>query len=182
MEVFPTKLPEVLVVKPRVFGDHRGFFVETWEERAFARAVPGVRFVQDNHSRSARGTLRGMHYQIQQAQGKLVRAARGRVFDVAVDMRRSSPRFGQWVGVELDDVDHTMLWVPPGFAHGFMALSESADFVYKVTDFYAPQFERTLRWDDPAVGIAWPLPDGSAPTLAARDAAAPGIAGVECYP
>lgn len=181
MEFIPTRLPEVVLIKPRVFADSRGYFLETWQEQKFAAAGCAQRFVQDNHSRSSQWTLRGMHYQIQQPQGKLVRVTRGAVFDVAVDMRRSSPRFGQWVGVELSDTNMQMLWVPPGFAHGFLALSDSVDFVYKCTDVYAPQFERTLRWNDPDVGIEWPLPAGVVPSLAPKDSAAGGIRDVETY-
>jgi dTDP-4-dehydrorhamnose 3,5-epimerase len=181
MEFIPTRLPEVVLIKPKVFGDARGFFLESWQLNRFSAAGIDANFVQDNHSRSAQWTLRGMHYQIQNTQGKLVRVTQGRVFDVVIDARRSSPNFGQWVGVELDDVKHHMLWVPPGFAHGFLALSESADFLYKVTDVYAPQHERTIRWDDPDVGIEWPLPAGVMPKLAARDAQAAGIKNVEVF-
>ena len=169
MEVVETAIPDVKLLRPKVFGDERGFFLENWNRRTFADAGLDVEFVQDNHSRSQRGTLRGLHYQIAQPQGKLVRAAAGRVFDVAVDMRRRSPTFGQWVGAELADDDHAMLWVPPGFAHGFVVLSETADFQYKCTDFYAPQHERTIRWDDPELGIEWPLPAGTEPLLSAKD-------------
>lgn len=157
MKVTATTLPEVLVIEPKVFGDARGFFFESFNQRAFQEAT-GVTlpFVQDNHSRSAQGVLRGLHYQIQQPQGKLVRVTNGAVFDVAVDLRRSSPRFGQWVGAELSESNHKQLWVPPGFAHGFIVLSQSADFLYKTTDYYAPLHERCVRWDDPRIGIAWP--------------------------
>lgn len=181
MRFVPTDIPEVVLIEPRVLGDTRGFFLETWQQSKFAAAGIPQHFVQDNHSRSQQWTLRGMHYQIQQPQGKLVRVTRGAVFDVAVDVRRSSPTFGRWVGVELSDTNHRMLWVPPGFAHGFLALSPDVDFLYKCTDFYAPQFERTLRWDDPSVGIAWPLPAGIEPLLAARDKAAGGIADAESF-
>ncbi len=175
MNVIPTSLPEVLIIEPKVFGDARGFFMESWNARAFAQATGvSLPFVQDNHSRSAHGVLRGLHYQIVQPQGKLVRVVAGSVFDVAVDMRRSSPRFGQWAGVELSADNHRQLWVPPGFAHGFVVLSDSADFLYKTTDYYAPQHERALRWDDPHVGIAWPLDRlRGAPQLSGKDAAAP---------
>jgi len=182
VEFVPTRLPEVVLIKPKVFGDQRGFFLETWQERKFAAAGIGERFVQDNHSRSAQWTLRGLHYQVQQPQGKLVRVTRGAAFDVAVDLRRSSPNFGQWVGVELSETNRHLLWVPPGFAHGFLALSPDVDFVYKCTDFYAPQFERTVRWNDAGIGIEWPLPAGVQPLLAAKDAAADGIAVVETFP
>jgi dTDP-4-dehydrorhamnose 3,5-epimerase len=157
--------------------------MESYNERAFQEAT-GVKlpFVQDNHSRSARGVLRGLHYQISQPQGKLVRITSGRVFDVAVDMRKSSPRFGQWVGVELSEQNHRQLWVPPGFAHGFVVLSESADFLYKTTDYYAPAFERALLWNDPQVGVDWPLEElGMAPLLSAKDAAAPAWAQAESF-
>jgi dTDP-4-dehydrorhamnose 3,5-epimerase len=171
MEFEPTAIPDVVLIRPKVFGDPRGFFLESWEERKFANAGLGVRFVQDNHSRSARHILRGLHYQIQQTQGKLVRVVTGAVFDVAVDIRRSSPTFGRWVGVTLSEENHHMLWVPPGFAHGFVVLSESADFLYRVTDFWSPAHERSIRWDDPDLNIAWPLPEGVEPALSPKDAA-----------
>lgn len=174
IKVTPTRLPEVLIVEPRVFGDERGFFTESWNQRAFAQAT-GVTagFVQDNHSRSAHGVLRGLHYQIVQPQGKLVRVVSGRVFDVAVDMRQSSPRLGHWAGVELSAENKRQLWVPPGFAHGFVVLSDSADFLYKTTEYYAPEHERALRWDDPHVGIRWPLAElKTPPVLSTKDAAA----------
>jgi dTDP-4-dehydrorhamnose 3,5-epimerase len=182
VEFVATRLPEVVLIEPKVFGDERGFFMETWQEQKFAAAGIAERFVQDNHSRSAQWTLRGLHYQIRQAQGKLVRVTRGAAFDVAVDMRRSSATFGQWVGVELSEANRRLLWVPPGFAHGFLALTPDVDLIYKCTDFYAPQFERTVRWNDPQIGVAWPLPAGVAPLLAARDAAAGGLDSVEAYP
>ena len=158
MQVTATDLPEVMIIEPKVFGDARGFFLESFNAKAFAEAT-GVNlpFVQDNHSRSAQGVLRGLHYQIKQAQGKLVRVVRGAVFDVAVDVRRSSPNFGHWVGVELSEDNNRQLWVPPGFAHGFLVLSASADFLYKTTDYYAPEHERSVLWNDPAIGIDWPL-------------------------
>lgn len=168
--VTATRLPEVLVVEPQVFGDERGFFLESWNQRVFDEAVgQSVQFVQDNHSRSARGVLRGMHYQYTRPQGKLVRVVAGRVFDVAVDMRRDSPRCGQWVGVELSEHNKRSLWVPPGFAHGFLVLSESADFLYKATDYYTPSDEKALMWNDPQVGIEWPLDPGQAPVVSAKD-------------
>ncbi len=168
-----TRLPEVLVIEPRVFGDDRGFFMESWNQRAFDEAVgESVTFVQDNHSRSARGVLRGLHYQMPNPQGKLVRAASGRVFDVAVDMRRDSPRLGQWVGVELSAENRRSLWVPAGFAHGFLVLSEFADFLYKTTAYYAPANEHALAWNDPSVGIDWPLEPGQQPVVSAKDQAA----------
>ncbi|GAA4418938.1 dTDP-4-dehydrorhamnose 3,5-epimerase [Acidovorax lacteus] len=170
-------IPDVVLIEPKVFGDSRGFFFESFNQKAFDEATgTQYQFVQDNHSRSARGVLRGLHYQIRQAQGKLVRVARGRVFDVAVDMRRSSPTFGRWVGAELSEDNQHQLWVPPGFAHGFVVLSESADFLYKTTDYYAPAHERAVRWDDPHIGIEWPF-DG-APQLSGKDAAAPLLSAV----
>ena len=177
MKITPTSLPEVLIIEPRVFGDARGFFTESWNEQVFDQAVGhAVRFVQDNHSRSVRGVLRGMHFQLPpHTQGKLVRVVNGAVFDVAVDMRRSSPYFGRWDGIELSAENHRQLWVPPGFAHGFLVLSETADFLYKTTDYYAPQAEGCLRWDDPTVGINWPA-TGVAPMLAEKDAKAPLLA------
>ena len=177
MQVTPTELPEVLILEPRVFGDARGFFMESFNQQAFDAAVGHhVDFVQDNHSRSARGVLRGLHYQLPpHAQGKLVRVTAGTVFDVAVDLRRSSPRFGRWAGVELSADNHRQVWIPPGFAHGFLVLSDSADFLYKTTDYYAPQAEGALRWDDPTVAVQWPL-QGTTPLLSAKDAQAPLLA------
>lgn len=174
LTVTPTRLPEVLVVEPKVLGDARGFFTESWNEARFNEATGNtLRFVQDNHSRSSRGVLRGLHFQLPpHAQGKLVRCVSGTVFDVAVDMRRSSSRFGQWAGVELSAENQKQLWIPPGFAHGFVVLSESADFLYKTTDYYAPDCEGCVRWDDPGVGIEWPLGD-IVPQLADKDAKAP---------
>jgi len=182
MEFKPTEIPDVVLIRPRVFGDTRGFFFESWEEKKFAAAGLDVRFVQDNHSRSTRHTLRGLHYQIGQPQGKLVRVVTGSVFDVAVDIRRSSPTFGRWVGVTLSEDNHDMLWVPPGFAHGFLVLSESADFVYRCTDFYAPSQERAIRWSDPDLGVAWPLAQGVEPVLSAKDAVAPPFRDAEHFP
>ncbi|MCC6813093.1 MAG: dTDP-4-dehydrorhamnose 3,5-epimerase, partial [Rubrivivax sp.] len=158
MHVIPTALAGVLVLEPRVFGDDRGFFMESYNRRSFAQATGlDIDFVQDNHSRSRKGVLRGLHYQLRQPQGKLVRVTHGAVFDVAVDIRRGSPTFGRWVGVELSADNHRQLWVPPGLAHGFVVLSDSADFLYKTTDYYAPEHERSIAWDDPAIGIDWPL-------------------------
>ncbi len=158
MRATPTALPGVLLIEPKVFGDDRGFFFESFNHKAFAEATGlDVPFVQDNHSKSARNVLRGLHYQIRQAQGKLVRVVQGEVWDVAVDLRRSSPTFGRWVGVTLSAENKQQLWVPAGFAHGFVVVSETAEFLYKTTDYYAPQYERCLRWDDPALGIPWPL-------------------------
>jgi dTDP-4-dehydrorhamnose 3,5-epimerase len=182
MEFEPTRLPEVLLIKPRVFGDARGFFFETWHQQKFAQAGIALSFVQDNHSHSIRHTLRGLHYQIRQPQGKLVRVSRGEVFDVAVDVRRGSPSFGQWVGALLSDTNHHMLWVPPGFAHGYLAISEEIDFLYKCTDSYAPQHERAIRWDDPKLGVQWPLPAGIVPILSGKDAIAPLLQEAEVYP
>lgn len=157
MKVTPTAIPDVLVIEPEVFGDARGFFYESFNQKAFDEAVGRhVEFVQDNHSRSVKGVLRGLHYQIRQPQGKLVRVARGVAFDVAVDIRKSSATFGQWVGVELSEENHRQLWVPEGFAHGFLVVSESADFLYKTTDYYAPQHERCIRWNDRGLSIDWP--------------------------
>ena len=170
IKVTPTAIADVLLLEPRVFGDERGFFLESFNAKTFADAT-GVcaDFVQDNHSRSARGVLRGLHYQLLQPQGKLVRVVRGAVFDVAVDLRRASGTFGQWVGVELSEQNHRQLWVPAGFAHGFLVLSESADFLYKTTDYYAPQHERCIAWNDAGLGIDWP-DVGAAPSLSAKDA------------
>jgi dTDP-4-dehydrorhamnose 3,5-epimerase len=180
IKAVPTALPGVLVFEPQVFGDERGFLLVSFNARDFRDAVGGdVTFVQDNHSRSHRGVLRGLHYQIRQPQGKLVRVVTGRVFDVAVDMRRSSPAFGRWVGVELSADNHRMLWVPPGFAHGFLVLSDSADFLYKTTDYYAPEHERTVAWNDPKIGIEWPL-EGE-PVLSAKDRVGAALGAAEVF-
>lgn len=168
MIVTDTAIAEVKLIEPKVFGDERGFFLESWNQNAFDAAGINARFVQDNHSRSARGVLRGLHYQLDPAQGKLVRVVAGAVFDVAVDMRKSSPTFGQWVGYELSAQNRRMLWVPQGFAHGFLTLEDGTDFLYKCTDFYAPASEHCLAWDDAAVGVAWPL-DGMTPLVSAKD-------------
>lgn len=180
MKVTPTSIPGVLVFEPKVFGDERGFFMESFNQKAFDQAVGAhVEFVQDNHSSSAKGVLRGMHFQLPpHAQGKLVRVTHGRVFDVAVDVRRSSPTFGRWVGVELSAENHRQLWLPPGMAHGFLVLSERADFLYKTTDYYAPAHERSLNWADGTVAIDWPL-HGTRPTLSAKDAQARLLADLE---
>ena len=171
MKIVETTLPGVLLIEPKVFGDARGFFFESWNERTFREATGiALPFVQDNHSRSVRGVLRGLHYQLQQPQGKLVRVTSGVVFDVAVDLRRASPTFGQWHGVELSGENKRQFWVPAGFAHGFVVLSESADFLYKTTDFYAPQHERCIAWNDPTLAIDWHL-GGIEPTLSAKDLA-----------
>ncbi|MFH7320728.1 dTDP-4-dehydrorhamnose 3,5-epimerase [Desulfurivibrio sp. D14AmB] len=182
MKFTPTAIPEVILIEPQVFGDERGFFMETWHAAKFAAAGLDLAFVQDNHSRSGRGTLRGLHYQIKQPQGKLARVIAGEVFDVAVDLRRHSPTFGRWVGVILSATNKKMLWVPPGFAHGFYVLSPEADFLYKCTQFYAPEDERVLRWDDPELAIAWPLPPDLPPLLSAKDQAGVGWREAECYP
>ena len=182
MQVTPTAIPEVLLFEPRVFGDPRGFFLESWNQRVFDEAIgQSVHFVQDNHSRSTQGVLRGMHYQLANPQGKLVRVVSGRVFDVAVDMRRDSPRLGQWTGVELSADNHRMLWIPPGFAHGFLVMSESADFLYKATAYYAPQDEHTLAWDDPRVAIDWPIEAGRTPQVSAKDQAGARLADAPLY-
>jgi dTDP-4-dehydrorhamnose 3,5-epimerase len=177
MQAIPTALPEVLIIEPQVFGDERGFFLETHNERRFAELGIRARFVQDNHSRSARGVLRGLHWQVRQSQDKLVRCIAGEIWDVAVDIRRSSPRFGRWVGVALSAESKRMLFVPQGFAHGFLVVSQAAEVVYKVTDYWAKEHERGLRWSDPALGIAWPEL-GAPPVLNARDAGFPLLAAV----
>ena len=169
MKFESTSLGDVFLLKPQVFGDQRGFFLESWNAQTFRDAGFDLHFVQDNHSRSARGTLRGMHFQTQHTQGKLVRVTSGEVFDVVVDLRRSSPTCGQWLGVWLSADNHHQLWVPPGFAHGFLVTSEYADFQYKCTDIYHPASEVSLAWDDPTVGIDWPLPGGEPPQLSAKD-------------
>jgi dTDP-4-dehydrorhamnose 3,5-epimerase len=182
VQIEATSIPEVILIRPKVFGDVRGFFLECWNERTFASIGLDLRFVQDNHSFSTGGTLRGLHYQIVQPQGKLVRVAKGAVFDVAVDLRRHSPTFGHWVGVTLSAENHHMLWVPPGFAHGFLVLSPSADSLYKCTDYYAPQHERSIRWDDADLGIQWPLPAGMPPLVSPSDSEAGSFRAAECYP
>jgi len=181
MNVIPSDIPEVLILEPKVFGDERGFFFESYNERDFAAKTGiNVRFVQDNHSRSAKNVLRGLHYQIKQPQGKLVRVIAGEVFDVAVDIRLSSPTFAKCVAFRLDATSKRMAWIPPGFAHGFLVLSDYAEVLYKTSDDYAPEHERTVRWNDPRLGVAWPLRD--APILSPKDAAAPGLADAELYP
>lgn len=181
MKYIKTSIPDVVLIKPTIFGDHRGFFMETWHQYAFRENVSDVDFVQDNHSKSSQGILRGLHYQIQNPQGKLVRVVHGNVFDVAVDMRQSSPNFGQWVGVELSAENHHMLWVPPGFAHGFYVTSESAEFVYKCTDYYSPEYERSLRWNDSSLNIKWPLLDTN-PSLSDKDRAGSSFSNADYYP
>ncbi len=182
MKVTPLAIPDVCLIEPQVFGDARGFLLVPWNDDVFRREVADVGFVQDNHSRSRRNTLRGLHFQAEHTQGKLVRCAVGRIWDVAVDIRRSSPTFGQWVAAELSDENHHQLWVPAGFAHGFLVLSESADLHYKVTDRYHPASERTLQWDDPDVAITWPLDAGVAPLLSPKDAAGTLLASLEPLP
>ena len=180
MNIVSTSIPGLLVMEPKVFGDARGFFLESFNARVFRDATGlDVNFVQDNHSRSARGVLRGLHYQLRQPQGKLVRVVNGTVFDVAVDLRRSSPSFGRWEGVELSADNHRQMWIPPGFAHGFVVLSEAADFLYKTTDYYAPEHERCLLWNDPTVAVEWPL-DG-APQLSAKDLAGRPLGACEVF-
>jgi dTDP-4-dehydrorhamnose 3,5-epimerase len=179
MQVTATSIPDVLMIEPRVFGDARGFFFESWNARAFAAAGIDAAFVQDNHSRSHRGVLRGLHYQIEHAQGKLVRVIEGEVFDVAVDLRRSSATFGRHVAIALSAENRRMLFIPPGFAHGFLVVSDTAEFLYKTTDYWYPEHERTLLWNDAALGIAWP--GGVTPALAAKDAAGAPLAAADCY-
>jgi dTDP-4-dehydrorhamnose 3,5-epimerase len=181
MKLIETALKDAFVIEPQVFGDARGFFMESWNRRTFAQLGLDLDFVQDNHSRSQRGVLRGLHYQLRQPQGKLVRVVSGSVFDVAVDLRKSSPTFGQWAGVELSAANQRMFWVPPGCAHGFLVLSESADFLYKATDYYAPEHERSILWNDPDLAIDWPLA-GLAPLLAAKDASGIAFKAAEVYP
>ena len=183
MQASPTLIADVLIFEPKLFGDARGFFMESFNQKAFDLAVGRevgneLKFVQDNHSRSARGVLRGLHYQLPpHAQGKLVRVTQGCVFDVAVDIRPASPTYGRWVGTELSDANHRQMWIPPGLAHGFLVLSDSADFLYKTTEYYAPHAERSLRWDDPRLAIEWPS-TGVPLVLSGKDAAAPGLDGL----
>lgn len=180
MQVTPLAIPDVILLEPKVFGDDRGFFFESFNQAQFEAAVgKSVNFVQDNHSRSAKGVLRGLHYQIKQAQGKLVRVVAGEVFDVAVDIRKNSPTFGQWVGAVLSAENKKQMWVPEGFAHGFVTLSDSAEFLYKTTDYYAPQFERSILWSDPAIGIKWPM--AGPPTLSEKDSKAVSLAKADVF-
>lgn len=181
MKFIPTEIPEVIVVEPDVFGDNRGFFMETWQAEKFAAGGITADFVQDNHSRSAQGILRGLHYQVQKPQGKLVRVLNGEVFDVAVDLRKDSPTFGRWVGMHISGENKKILWIPPGFAHGFYVISQQADFFYKCTDFYAPEHERAVRWNDPDLAIDWPLIDGKPPVLAPKDETAPRFKDAEYF-
>ena len=182
MNFIPQVIPDVVVVEPRVFGDDRGFFMETWQIERFARAGIEATFVQENHSKSKKGVLRGLHYQFHRPQGKLVRVIAGEVFDVAVDIRRGSPTFGKWLGVYLSAENKHQLWVPPGFGHGFLVLSETAGFEYNCTDYYAQEFDRSIRWDDPEIGIDWPLTKGEQPLLSGKDTAAPFLKDAEIYP
>jgi dTDP-4-dehydrorhamnose 3,5-epimerase len=180
MNVIRTAIPDVVAIEPKVFGDARGFFLESWNARAFAIAGIRANFVQDNHARSTKNVLRGLHYQIHQPQGKLVRTVVGEVFDVAVDLRRSSPTFGRWVGERLSSENKRMVWVPPGFAHGYLVLSDVAEVLYKATDYYAPEHERSIVWNDPDLGIAWPL--AGPPVLSAKDVAGVRLRDAEAYP
>ncbi len=183
MNVRPASIPDVLVIEPTVYGDDRGFFMESWNARGFAAAGLDVAFVQDNHSRSGRGVLRGLHYQVRQPQGKLVRVVSGEIWDVAVDLRRSSPSFGRWTGERLDAASHRMMWIPPGFAHGFLVLSGHADVLYKTSDYYAPEHERSLLWSDPALGIDWPLAEvGGSLVTSERDRLGRPLAEAETFP
>lgn len=181
MNLTPTAIPDVILVEPHVISDDRGFFMETYREQVFADAGIRVAFVQDNHSGSARGVLRGLHYQVRQPQGKLVKVVVGEVFDVAVDLRRSSPSFGQWVAATLSAANRLELWIPPGFAHGFYTLSEWAEMIYKVTDGYSPESDRTLLWNDPKLGIQWPLTEPGPPILSVKDARGRTLAEAECF-
>jgi dTDP-4-dehydrorhamnose 3,5-epimerase len=181
MKFTATKIPDVVVIEPVVHEDSRGFFMETWEKRKFAEAGIDAIFVQDSHSHSLHGALRGLHYQVSQPQGKLVRVIRGEAFDVAVDIRKSSATCGQWVARILSADNRKLLWIPPGFAHGFLVLSESVDFEYRVTDFYAPEHQRTIRWDDPDLAIEWPLNDGQVPLLSEKDQAGQSLKDAELY-
>ncbi len=181
MKFVPTDLPDVIRIEPTVHGDERGFFMETWQARRFHEAGIDGEFVQDNVSHSSKGTLRGLHYQIEHSQGKLVRVVQGEIFDVAVDLRKSSPHYGQWVGEVLSAENKHQLWVPPGYGHGFLVLSDTAGFEYKCTEYYAPEFERAIRWDDPDLGIEWPLLDGKQPVLSSKDAGAPFFRDAETY-
>lgn len=181
MEYIRTAIPDVILIKPKIYGDQRGFFLETFRQSEFDAFCGRHEFVQDNHSGSSQGILRGLHYQLHQTQGKLVRAAVGEVFDVAVDIRQGSPTFGAWVSALLSAENRHQLWVPPGFAHGYYVISEWAEFFYKTTDYYAPEWERSIVWNDPAIGIVWPLVEGALPTLSERDALAPTLAEAEVF-
>ena len=182
MKILPTELPEVLLLEPKVFGDARGFFLESWNRKIFSGLGLDLDFVQDNHSRSAQGVLRGLHYQVHRPQGKLVRVTSGAVYDIAIDLRRSSPNFGRWTGHELSSENRHMLLVPPGFGHGFLVLSDTADFLYKTTEYYAPEHERCVLWNDPDLGISGPVPAGGEPTLSAKDQVGSLLKDAEVYP
>lgn len=181
MKFLERQIPELIIIEPRIFDDGRGFFMETWQNKIFADHGVNVDFVQDNHSRSSQGILRGLHYQIKQPQGKLVRVISGEVFDVAVDLRKNSPTFGKWVGVVLSAENKKMFWVPPGFAHGFYVTSKTAEFVYKCTDYYAPEHERSISWNDEDIAISWPLVGGRPPLLSEKDAAGISLEKAECF-
>lgn len=181
MKFTATRIPDVVLIEPVVYEDSRGFYMETWQQKKFAAAGIDAGFVQDSHSRSSFGALRGLHYQVSQAQGKLVRVIKGEAFDVAVDIRKSSPTFASWVGEILSEDNRKLLWIPPGFAHGFLVMSESADFEYRMTDFYAPQHQRTIRWDDPELAIEWPLASGQQPLLSKKDRAGLLLVDAEVY-
>lgn len=180
MEFTPLKIPEVILIRPKIFRDNRGFFLESWQKKRFSEAGLDLTFVQDNHSRSAKNVLRGIHYQIQQPQGKLIRAIVGEVFDVAVDLRKSSPTFGKWVSAVLSADNFNMLWIPPGFGHGFIVTSDFAEFVYKATDYYAPAYERSIVWNDPEIAIDWPL-NGAEPILSEKDRSGSLLKDAEVY-
>lgn len=182
MKFFPTEIPEVLIIKPRVFDDDRGFFMESYQKQKFTKAGIAYDFVQDNHSSSKIYTLRGLHYQVRHTQGKFVRVVVGEIYDVAVDLRKSSPFFGNWVGAHLSAENKHQLWIPPGFGHGFLALTERADVLYKATDYYDKDGERCIRWDDPDLAIDWPIPEGEKPMISAKDAEAPFLQKAEVYP
>jgi len=182
VKIIPTEIADVKIIEPAVFADDRGYFFETWNAASFAKNGLDVAFVQDNQSRSGKHVLRGLHYQLEQTQGKLVRVVKGAVFDVAVDIRKSSPSFGRWVGVELSEDNHRMLWIPGGFAHGFLALTDNVDLTYKCTDFYAARHERTIVWNDPDLAIAWPLQGGAQPLVSPKDVAGASFAGADLFP
>lgn len=181
MKYTPLGIPDIVLIEPQVFGDDRGFFMETWREDEFRTSVADFSFVQDNHSKSSQGILRGLHYQIKQPQGKLVRVLSGKVFDVAVDIRKNSPTFGKWTGATLSSANKAMLWVPPGFAHGFYVISKEAEFVYKCTDYYAPEHEQSIKWNDPVLAIDWPLIPGTQPLLSSKDEASVSFKSAEVY-
>ena len=181
MKYTKLNIPDVILIEPQVFGDERGFFMETWREDEFKSSVADFSFVQDNHSKSSKGILRGLHYQIKHAQGKLVRVTTGIVFDVAVDLRKNSSSFGKWAGVTLSADDKNLLWIPPGFAHGFYVISDDAEFIYKCTDYYAPEHERSIKWDDPALAIDWPIIPGTKPLLSSKDEEGTSFNSAEIY-